>query len=280
MRALVLGLLCWLMPVAALAQETIMMPATIDGRSVKLATRIYKPAGDGPFPTLIFHHGSTGTGRNTAIFEHFFDPAPLRQWFVERGWAVVLPSRRGRGGSEGYYDEGFHIPREAGYSCEPSLSLPGAERALRDIDGATDAILAMPFVDRTRLIVGGQSRGGILAVAWAGRHPDKVRAVINFVGGWMGGGCNTAATINGQLFMKGAAFRADTLWLYGDRDPYYPLSHSRGNFTIFQTAGGKGAFHEIAPPAGRDGHSIVFFPTLWTDLVSAYLRQQGLPIQP
>lgn len=279
-----LGLLaafaCALLSPAALAQDITMMPATIEGRSVRLATKIHKPAGDGPFPTLIFHHGSTGNGRNPAIFDHFFDPVPLAQWFVQRGWVVALPSRRGRGGSEGHYDEGFHIPRESGYSCEPSLSLPGAERALRDIDGATDAILALPFVDRSRVVVGGQSRGGILAVAWAGRHPEKVRAVINFVGGWMGSGCANAATINGQLFTKGAAFRTDMLWLYGDNDPYYSLSHSRGNFATFQTAGGKGAFHEIPPPQGRDGHSIVFFPNLWSDLVGAYLRSQNLPIQP
>jgi dienelactone hydrolase len=262
LRALVLALACWLLPMLAAAQDVAMMPATIDGRTVALATKIYKPSGDGPFPTLIFHHGSTGSGRNSAIFSRFFDPAPLAQWFVQRGWVVALPSRRGRGGSEGYYDEGFHIPRDQGYSCEPSLSLPGAERALRDIDGATDTILALPYVDRTHVVVGGQSRGGILAVAWAGRQPDKVRAVINFVGGWMGGGCTNATTINTQLFTKGAAFPAETLWLYGDGDPFYPLAHSRNNFAAFQSAGGKGSFHEFVPPQGRDGHSIVFFPDL------------------
>lgn len=281
LRVLACGFVLWLIAAAsAPAQETSMMPVTIDGRQVRLATKIYKPAGDGPFPTLIFHHGSTGTGRNPAIFDRFFDPVPLSQWFVQRGWAVALPSRRGRGGSEGYYDEGFHIPREAGYSCEPSLSLPGAERALRDIDAATDAILALPFVDRSRVVVGGQSRGGILAVAWAGRQPEKIRAVINFVGGWMGTSCNTASTINTELFAKGAAFRAETLWLYGENDPYYQLSHSRGNFAAFLAAGGKGAFHEFTPPQGRDGHSIVFFPNLWAEPVSAYLKARGLPIEP
>src|SRR6202012_6118777 len=141
-------------------------------------------------------------------------------WSVNRGLAVVLPSRRGRGGSEGLYDEGFAANRSQGYSCDPTLSLPGADRALRDIDAITEAILAQPFVDRSRLVVGGQSRGGILAIAWSGRHPE-MQAAINFVGGWMGAGCQSASVINTTLFKRGATFGKATLWLYGEDDPYY-----------------------------------------------------------
>lgn len=39
------------------------MPVTVDGEQVKLAVLTYKPAGDGPFPTLVFHHGSTGNAK-------------------------------------------------------------------------------------------------------------------------------------------------------------------------------------------------------------------------
>ena len=108
-----------------------MVPVTIDGEHVKLATIIYKPPGNGLFPTLIFHHGSTGDGRNPAAFTRPFDPKALAGWFTARGWAVILPSRRGRGGSEGLYDEGFSLDRTQGYSCEPTLALAGADRAAR-----------------------------------------------------------------------------------------------------------------------------------------------------
>ena len=84
------------------------------------------------------------------------------------------------------YDEGFGLDRSKGYTCEPPLSLAGADRALRDIDAITALILAQPFVDRGRTAVGGQSRGGILSVAWSGRQPGTPRAVVNFVGGWQG----------------------------------------------------------------------------------------------
>lgn len=253
-----------------------MMPVTVDGETVKLAVITHKPAGNGPFPTLIFHHGSTGSGTDPSLFPKPYDPTALANWFTARGWAVILPSRRGRGGSEGRYDEGFSINRAGGYSCDATLSLPGADRALRDIDAVTPLLLAQPFVDRGRFVVGGQSRGGVLTVAWAGLHPEMPRAAINFVGGWMGEGCSTAGQINQTLFKRGAAYGQPMLWLYGDRDRFYSLEHSRSNFAAFQAAGGKGTFNEYIPPAGTNGHYINSLPTLWGDKVASYLTERGL----
>lgn len=257
-----------------------MVPVTIDGEQVKLATITYKPPGSGPFPTLIFHHGSTGRGNDPSIFARPYDPRTLAQWFTARGWAVVLPSRRGRGGSEGRYDEGFAADRVQGYTCEPTLSIPGAERALRDIDAITPVILAQPFVDRSRVAVGGLSRGGILAIAWSGRQPTAPRAAINFVGGWMGGRCWSASGINQNLFNRGAAYGQPSIWLYGNKDPFYSLAHSRGNFAAFEMAGGKGTFHEYEPPEGLNGHQISSVPALWTGVLEAYLSARGLPAKP
>lgn len=256
-----------------------MVPVVVDGETVKLAVIAHKPAGDGPFPVLIFHHGSTGRGTDPALFAKPFDPAAFTNWFVDRGWVVVLPSRRGRGGSEGLYDEGFFEDRSKGYTCEAARSIPGADRALRDIDAVTAAILALPYVDRLRFVVGGQSRGGILAIAWAGMHPAEPRAAINFVGGWLGAGCPTASEINRSLLNRGVPFRQPSIWLYGERDPFYPLAHTRANFTAFETAGGKGSFHEYTPPADLNGHQIIGFPNLWGEALQTYLAERGLPAE-
>lgn len=88
------------------------MPTTLteNGRPVTFEAVVYRPEGAGPFPTLAFHHGSTG-----------------------RGWLVVFPQRRGRGGSDGLYDEGF-LPDRSAYSCVPATSLAGLERAKHDLD--------------------------------------------------------------------------------------------------------------------------------------------------
>jgi endonuclease YncB( thermonuclease family) len=264
-------------PGALSAQERAMVPVTIDGEQVRLATITYKPSGNGPFPTLVFHHGSTGDGRNPALFARPSHPGALAAWFTARGWAVILPSRRGRGGSEGLYDEGFSPDRSQGYSCEPTLALAGADRALRDIDAITPVLLEQPFVDRYRVAIGGNSRGGILSVAWSGRRPGVARAVVNFVGGWVGKRCWSIDEINPDLFRRGAAFDRPTLWLYGDNDPYYSLRHSRMNFAAYQAAGGKGAFHDYVPPEGLTGHQIASAPELWSDALEAYLADRSLP---
>ena len=195
---------------------------------------------------------------------------------------MVVPQRRGRGGSEGIYDEGFE-PDRSRYSCYPQLSLPGADRALRDVDAATEAILAMPFVDRRRVLVGGVSRGGILAVAYAGLRPDRVSGAINFVGGWMGEGCNivgnAADTINRTLFRRGAASPHETLWFYGANDRFYGLPHSRANFAAFHAAGGKGTMHEYTLPGGLDGHGLSAFVDQWRGAIAGFLEQRSLPHQ-
>jgi hypothetical protein len=37
------------------------------------------------------------------------------------------------------------------------------------------AIRATPFVDRDRVVIGGQSRGGLVSVAYVGQHPEQVK---------------------------------------------------------------------------------------------------------
>jgi dienelactone hydrolase len=262
----------------ALAQERTMVPVTVDGEEVRLAVTSHKPPGDGPFPTLIFHHGSTGGGTDPSLFAQLDARKSLVDWFTSRGWAVVLPARRGRGGSEGLYDEGFSDDRAQGYSCNASRLLWGAERALRDVNAITAPILALPFVDKARVAVGGHSRGGILALMWAGQHPDQSRAVVNFGGGWRATVCASAEVVNQELFRRNPARVPPSLWLYGTHDPYYSMAHSRANFAAFEAAGGVGAFHEYQPPPGRShGHFIIDFPLLWGGTMERYLTGRGLP---
>ena len=252
------------------------MPVTVDGEQVRLEMRIYAPSADGRVPTLVFNHGSTGRGLEPSRFKRPIDFPALAGFFRDRGWAVVMPARRGRGGSEGLYDEGFEERRETGYACDPARALPGADRALRDIEAAMNAILGMPFVDRERVVIGGQSRGGILSVAYAGLHPQQVKGVVNFVGGWSGSRC--ATTVNETLFVRGARYSDDTLWLYADGDPFYSLSHSQANFAAFRAAGGRGTFIELeAPPNPFGGHGLFAYPDVWASSVDAYLKRRGLP---
>ena len=84
---------------AAQAQEARLVPVTIDGEAVRLEMRVYEPANGAPAPTLVFNHGSTGRGTDPASFIRPLDFPEVARFFVARGWAVVVPARRGRGGS-------------------------------------------------------------------------------------------------------------------------------------------------------------------------------------
>jgi dienelactone hydrolase len=245
-----------------------------NGNPVRLEVVFDKPLGDGPFPLLVVNHGSTGRGNNPALFtQTFFNPT-FAEMFVKRGYMVAFPQRRGRGKSEGLYDEGFNVDRNQGYACDPKQSLPGADRALIDIDAAVEVLRQRPDVARQPILMAGISRGGILSIAYAGMHPDEVAGVINFVGGWMGEGCGNASEINGTLFKRGGMFPHPTLWLYGNHDPFYSLDHSRANFAAFQAAGGKGSFFDFEVPGGN-GHRVMFSPPLWTSHVESYLNSIG-----
>lgn len=69
---------------------------------------------------------------------------------------VAFQQRRGRGQSDGQYDEGFKPDRSA-YSCNEDLALGGTERALDDLNVITDWIRSRADVDTTRMLVGGTS---------------------------------------------------------------------------------------------------------------------------
>jgi dienelactone hydrolase len=242
-----------------------------DGKRVLLEAVIFKPAGTGPFSLAVINHGSTGLGRNTALFTQTWFAADLADFLNKRGWMVAFPQRRGRGKSDGLYDEGFAENRQFGYACDADRTLRGADRALGDIDAAIAALRRRQDVASTPVLIGGQSRGGILAVAYAGLHPAEILGVINFVGGWLGEGCPTAGRVNQTLFEKGAQFGRPTIWLYGHGDLFYSIAHSRSNFAAFEKAGGQGTFLDFSVPTGP-GHYVILDPDLWSGPIDNYLN--------
>ncbi len=242
------------------------------GKPVTLEVVLYKPLHEGRHPTLVFHHGSTGSGSDPSLYDDTFTSKTVTQFFVERGWLVAFPQRRGRGASDGLYDEGFNPDRSA-YSCRSDLALGGAAHALDDLDAITEWLRGRADVDTTRLLVAGTSRGGILSVAHVARRPEVYLGAVNFVGGWLGEGCGDYRAVNATLFREGARFPGPTLWLYGVNDSFYGLPYSRTNFDAYTSAGGLGSFHEFTRAAGLNGHFLINDPELWQAAMDGFLGQ-------
>ncbi|MBT9599545.1 MAG: prolyl oligopeptidase family serine peptidase [Vitreoscilla sp.] len=183
---------------------------------------------------------------------------------------VVVPQRRGRGGSGGRYLEGWSAEARR-YSCDPATALTSLDRAMEDLSEVVRHLLARPEVDSRRLLVGGHSKGGLLALTFAARQPALFIGAINFVGGWVGERCETAGDVNGSAFTRAARFSGPSLWLYGERDPYYDIAHSRRNFDKFRAAGGQGEFHVLRMASQRHDHQIVHGRAEWQDHMSMFL---------
>ena len=246
------------------------------GQAVELEVVLYTPPGTGPFPTVMFNHGSTGTGSDPSQFTLTFQSESVARFFAERGWLTAFPQRRGRGASGGLYDEGFTANR-SGYSCEQAIALAGATRALTDLDAAVDYLRSRADVDTTRMLSAGTSRGGILAIAHTARRPEVYLGAINFVGGWLGEGCGDFAVVNRTLFQQGAGFAGPSIWLYATNDTFYSLPHSQSNFAAYTTAGGLGSFEIYTRAAGLNGHFLHNDSALWSADLGAWIDQVSPP---
>ena len=86
-----------------------------------------------------------------------------------------------------------------------------------------------PWADPARMLVAGQSRGGILSVVYAAERPGTVRGAINFAGGWTSQrGDESGRGFNAGAFAAAAGRpRVPMLWLYAEQDTYYSATWIR-----------------------------------------------------
>lgn len=234
--------------------------------TIQLEATIYKPDGDGPFPTVIFNHGSTGPG---AIPEDMtINPWGLGQHLVNQDIALIVPMRRGRGKSDGSYKEL--------YSCNPEDISKGLKYAELSIEATYDYLLNQSWFDETKLIVAGNSRGGILSLVYASHQPEKVAGVVNFSGGWVGDVCNIQGqSQNISIFENsGKSYTKPALFIYGRNDSYYADDTITKQAEAFNHSGGEADFQLYKLPQGVSGYEIFYnYGHLWAYVLNSYLAE-------
>ena len=171
-RSVVLaGLSITVLTAMANAQGASAQPELVSFRSGELELKgfIWKPAGAGPFPAILWNHGSEK--RPGAV-------DPVAPFFVARGYVFFVPHRRGQGRSPGPYI--MDQLRAAG-SGRSSMLVRLHEAQLRDQLAALAYLKSVPFVDERRLAAMGSSFGGIQTML-AVERSFGYRAAVNCSG--------------------------------------------------------------------------------------------------
>lgn len=261
---------------AAAAGETVWVPMKESGflgdRIVKLETTLYKPDGSGPFPIVLFNHGSSG-GPIPATYSE--KAAALGTYLTSKGIALVVPMRRGRGQSEG-------ANREEPSACTVASAKYGMRYASEAIDAVYDWLRLQGWAAVDRVVLAGHSRGGLLASAYAAQHPGSAIGVINFSGGWKSDNCG-GEDVNAALFSEaGAGAKVPNLFLYAHGDGFYSDDSMRRYAAAFRHAGGNVRFR-LYEVEKINGH-LLFHRAMpmWQGEVDQFLGQlvQPVPTQP
>jgi dienelactone hydrolase len=261
-----------------LLEEQVRIP--VPGAGYSVAATILRPDGPGPYGAIVLNHGVPGSaqGRAQVTALDFRVAAPV---FAQHGYAVIMPLRRGFGATGGEFAE------DAGPCSNPNFA-KGEEAAANDVMAAYDYARALSYVDPDRMILAGQSAGGMASLYAAGkRSPKGLAAILNFAGG-RGGvpqispGMPCAPEPLGKVFEEiGAEVKAPVLFHYAENDHYFGPQVAQQWYQQFRAAGADAEL-VVQPPFGNDGHFLFVHPQgvkQWLPAVKDFFAHHGLPFK-
>lgn len=224
-------------------------------------------------PFLILNHGRSVSQSGRAKMGRARYSAPSA-YFVEKGFAVFVPTRVGYGITGG-------PDVENSGPCDRKNYPPGFEAAADQSAAAIAYARSRSDVDAHRGIVLGQSFGGATAVALAARNFGGVRGAINFAGGGGGDPENRPGEPCSEYQLKelfadwGKKARTPMLWLYSENDRYFGSEYPSRWFEAFTRQGCPARYVRL-PAHGTDGHgSFTSHPGAWKPHVEEFLRSIG-----
>jgi dienelactone hydrolase len=134
---------------------------------------IWKPEGTGPFPAIVWNHGSEKLPGS--------QPA-LAKFYTAHSYVFFVPHRRGQGRSPGNYIQDLVAQAPPSERARRMVELQQAE--VDDVIAALNYLRFQPFVDPARIVISGCSYGGIQTLL-AGERDLGVKALVPFAPGAM-----------------------------------------------------------------------------------------------
>lgn len=242
---------------------------TFASGDVTLHGVVYKPAGKGPFPAIVYNHGSAPGMLSRDAFE------VLGPVFARRGWVFLGPYRRGQGlsASAGPYigDQIAAAEKTGGVAAGAATMVHVLETDhLHDQLAGLAWLRTQDFVRSDRIAVAGNSFGGIETVLGAERGPYC--AAIDSAGGAQ----SWAQAPELRALMTRAVRRSRTPIFFFQAANDYDLSPST-TLAAAMKAAGKAYALKIYPPYGtsaQEGHTLGYFgASVWADDVFQFLDQ-------
>jgi dienelactone hydrolase len=233
--------------------------------SFDLETTLYKPDGEGPFPIVVINHGKA-TG--DTHLQSRYRPGHAARYFLQRGYAVVVPMRQGFSKSTGNYISG-------GCNVESN----GKQQA-EDVKAALDYVTALAWADKTRILVVGQSHGGWTTLAFGTIDYPGVKGLINFAGGLRISECpGWESTLARAAGSYGKQTKLPSLWFYGDNDSYFSPSTFKPMHEQYVAAGAKAKLVEFGK-FESDAHNMFSSYSgekIWEPAIEHFMHAVGLP---
>ena len=246
---------------ARIIEEIIEVPVSVSNSNFtnnpkfeqKITVTIWRDDAIKKAPYLLFSHGRAGTDQERGKFGRSSEKRNS-EYFVSKGFTVILPTRIGYGVSGG---------PDADYSgaCGNKNYLEARKVAIDQSKQVLNHVFDFSYIDRTKGIVVGQSVGGFTTIGLSAENISGLKGAINFAGGDGGDPIKSAEKPCGDYLIKdtfakyGASNKVPTLWLYSVNDKYWGEQLPKDWFAAFQKAGGKGQFISL-PAYKEDGHSI------------------------
>lgn len=234
---------------------------------------VFRPAGEGPFPLVVFNHGRAVGEKRAA--QGRSRPEYVARYLVDKGFAVLAPTRIGYWETYGDFD-----PETSGV-CNGMRPEPMSVAASAQVLAAVAYAQRLPYVDASRWIVAGQSVGGVATIATVGRNPPGLLGGINFSGGTGGNPeaspgrpCSPEQLSN---YWSGLAKTATVpmLWLYWQNDKYWGEDNPKRWVKAWLDSGGRAELSSF-PPSGEDGHNgINSDMEHWLPVVDRFLAKLG-----
>jgi len=241
------------------------VPAGPQGRAM-LETTVFQPNGPGPFPLIIINHGKDPGRPNLQPRDRFYYMAAA---FVKRGYAVMVPMRQGFANSTGRYRE---------FGCD--MTANGYAQA-QDIAATLAYARQQKWIDARRIVVAGQSYGGLATIALGTEDQPGVRGLINFAGGLRDDSdrCAWRSALVSAFAAYGAKTKVPTLWMYGQNDSLFGPELAQRMHAAFEGAGGRARL-VVLPSFKRDSHGMLASrdgEKYWLDDTMRFLDGIGMP---